>query len=79
MKKTVAVNESGRRIGEGHPRSKLLDFEVEQVLELVEGGMSYAEAAVKFDVSKSCIQRIVNGTCRSQITAKLKTIETKEV
>lgn len=79
MKKTVPVNERGWRIGEGHHNVKLLDFEVEQIRELVEGGMSYAKVAEKFDVSKSCVQRIIDGSRRSQTTAKLKTIEIDEV
>jgi hypothetical protein len=35
MLKTIAFNELGRRIGESHPRAKLLDYEVEQVLALL--------------------------------------------
>ena len=76
--KKVPVNERGWRIGEGHPRSKLLDFEVSQVIELVEGGLSLSEVAKKFDVSKSCIQHIVDGSRRNQTVAKLKTIEIEE-
>ncbi len=45
MLKTIALNEHGRRIGESHPRAKLLDYEVEQVLALLDAGLSYAEVA----------------------------------
>ena len=38
MQKTIALNEHGRCIGESHPRAKLLDYEVEQVLELLGAG-----------------------------------------
>ena len=71
MQKLVALNEDGRRIGQEHPRAKLLDSEVEQVLELLDGGMSYAAVAGKFDVSKSCIAHIATGRRRSQSVARL--------
>ena len=66
MKKVIALNDRGRRIGEGHPRAKLLDREVEQVLALLATGMSYVAVAEKFDVSKSCIAHIASGRRRSQ-------------
>lgn len=66
MKKLIALNENGRRINESHPRSKLLDNEVNLVLDLLEAGMSYAEVAQKFDVSKSCVAHIATGRRRGQ-------------
>lgn len=66
MQKLVALNENGRRIGESHPRAKLLDHEVDQVLALLEAGLSYAEVALKFDVSKSCVAHIATGRRRGQ-------------
>ena len=66
MEKFIALNARGRRIGEGHPRAKLLDREVEQVLALLATGMSYVAVAEKFDVSKSCIAHIASGRRRSQ-------------
>lgn len=71
MQKSIAFNESGRRIGEGHPRAKLLDHEVEQVLALLDAGLSYAEVAAKFDVSKSCIAHIATGRRRGQAVARV--------
>lgn len=71
MQKTIALNENGRRVGESHPRAKLLDHEVDQVLDLLEAGLSYAEVAVKFDVSKSCIAHIATGRRRGQAVCRL--------
>lgn len=71
MQKSVAVNENGRRVGEGHPRAKLLDREVDQVLDLLEAGLSYAAVAAKFDVSKSCIAHIATGRRRGQVVSRL--------
>ena len=71
MQKLVALNENGRRIGESHPRAKLLDYEVDQVLVLLEAGLSYAEVALKFDVSKSCVAHIATGRRRGQSVERL--------
>lgn len=71
MQLTVALNENGRRIGESHPRAKLLDREVDLVLELLEAGLSYAAAAAKFGVSKSCVAHIATGRRRGQLVERL--------
>lgn len=71
MQKLIALNENGRRIGEGHPRAKLLDHEVDQVLALLECGLSYAQVAEKMDVSKSCIAHIATGRRRGQPVGRL--------
>lgn len=71
MQKLVALNDSGRRIGQEHPRAKLLDAEVSQVLDLLEAGLSYAVVAGKFDVSKSCIAHIATGRRRSQTVVRV--------
>lgn len=71
MQKTITLNENGRRVGESHPRAKLLDSEVEQVLALLDAGLSYAQVAAKMDVSKSCIAHIATGRRRSQIIERV--------
>lgn len=72
MKKLVAVNENGLRIGEDHHRAKLLDEDVEHIRALAEGGMRYAEIAEKFEISKWMVGRICRFERRGQTTAKLK-------
>lgn len=57
----VAINDKGRRIGQGHPRAKLTDHEVDLIRELIDGGMSLRQIAAKFEVSKSQVHRI--GVC----------------
>lgn len=74
MKKLVALNERGRPIGQEHPRAKLLDSEVDQVLDLVESGFSYAQVAEKMGLSKSGVQKIANGSRRCQTPARFKTV-----
>lgn len=71
MQKLIALNEAGRRIGQEHPRAKLLDVEVEQVLELLESGLSYAQVAEKMAVSKSCVAHIATGRRRGQSVARV--------
>lgn len=71
MVKTVTLNEHGRRVGQSHPRAKLLDSEVELALALLESGMSYSAVAIKLDVSKSCIAHIASGRRRSQTVARV--------
>ena len=78
MRKTIAFNEHGRRIGESHPRAKLLDHEVEQVLALLDAGLSYAAVAAKFDVSKSCIAHIAAGRRRGQLVARVARVSVAE-
>lgn len=69
MRKTAnmlaAVNERGSPVGEDHPRAELTDHEVSLVLELREDGFSLGWLARKFEVSKSCVQKICDGTRRS--------------
>ena len=71
MVKTVTLNENGRRVGQSHPRAKLLDSEVELALALLESGMSYAQVAGKLDVSKSCIAHIASGRRRGQVVTRV--------
>lgn len=71
MQKTIAINENGRRIGESHPRAKLLDVEVDLALDLLGAGLSYAAVAVKLEVSKSCIAHIATGRRRAQLVDRL--------
>lgn len=71
MQKLVALNQNGNRIGENHPRAKLLDHEVDQVLELLDAGLSYSKVADKFDVSKSCVAHIATGRRRGQAVARV--------
>lgn len=74
MQKLVALNERGRVIGENHPRARLLDSEVDQVLELVESGMSYARIAEKMQITKSCVGHIASGRRRCQTPVRYATV-----
>lgn len=60
-------NAGGYRIGESHHNSKLTDHDIDLIFELHETyRLSYAVIAVKFEVSKACIQGILTYRRRAQ-------------
>jgi hypothetical protein len=65
------LNEHGRPVGETHWRATLTDHDVELILALRDDGMPLAEIAVKFEVSKSCVWKIVHGYRRWQRGVRL--------
>lgn len=71
MQKLVALNENGNRIGENHPRAKLLDVEVDQVHALREAGFTLRQIGAKMGMSKGGIWKIVHGYRRSQSVARV--------
>jgi len=61
----VGVSETGRRVGEDHPRATLTDSEVELIRQLAEGDqdnppMSHREIAKKFEISRGTVGDIVS-------------------
>jgi hypothetical protein len=76
MRKVVTIPELARRIGESHHRAKLTDHDVDLILALADGGMSYAQIAQKFEVSKSCVQHVVSGRNRSRRTVSIVCLKT---
>lgn len=69
--KYVAINELGRRIGEGHHNAILTDAEVELLRDLREiDGMSYRVLAEKFEISKWAVGRICRYERRAQTPAR---------
>lgn len=72
MKKVpIHTNERGLRIGESHPRAKLTDKEVEQLIadRGPEGDplMSLSALAARYGMSKSGVKGILDGKARGQI------------
>lgn len=75
-RRTVAVNERGTRIGQGHGRAKLTDHEVDCIRELhEEQGASYGYLLDWFDCSKSAIAEICRYQVRAQTPYRLKDIQ----
>ena len=56
----VGVSETGRRVGEDHPRATLTDHEVELIRQLAEEGMSHRMIAEKFEISRGTVGDIVS-------------------
>jgi hypothetical protein len=67
--KIVAINASGRRVGEDHQNAKLTNSEVLLLLQMRDEGMSYAELAKVWDIGKSTAFDICSGRYRSQFPA----------
>lgn len=71
MRKYVAVNDRGRRIGEDHPRSTLSDDTVDLIRELHEDeGRSYGFIAMRLKISYHTIKKICRYERRAQIPDK---------
>ena len=75
--KDICLNDAGRLIGESHPGAIVSDHDVTLILELRAGGMRLHEIAQKFEVSKTCIAKIVSGRRRAQWAAR--TIDVDQV
>jgi DNA invertase Pin-like site-specific DNA recombinase len=75
IKRTIAVNEGGYRIGEDHHHAKLTDAQVEEIRELWEDGFSsYRTLAKKFNVNRGTIRDIVTFRRRAQYAARWKKV-----
>lgn len=76
MKKVmVGVNESGRRVGESHPRAVLTDSQVDMMRELHEElGMGYRRLAAMFKVSKRTVRDICAYKRRWQLAERWKAV-----
>ena len=68
----IGVNETGRRVGEGHPRAKLTDHEVELIRVLHEQGWGYRRLAEKFDITRGHAHRICAYASRVQAPVRFK-------
>lgn len=79
MKRILAVNERGLRVGEDHQNAKLTNEEVNRIRELHREGLSYRTLAMKFDVSKGLIARICRYELRVQTVIQWKTVHIPEI
>lgn len=75
MRKRIAVNETGRRIGEDHQHAKLTNDQVDRIRDLHEDhGLSYTQLASMFCVSKSSVADICQYRRRAQTPFGWKTL-----
>lgn len=68
----IGFNDAGRRIGEGHPRAKYTDEEIEWVHHLHEQGLTAAQIAVKMDMPAPTVRSYLSGSKRGQAAVKWK-------
>lgn len=62
----VGVNERGRRVGQGHPRSKYSDDTVAVIKRLLAEGVKRSAVAMLLGIPYSTIRAIANGRRRNQ-------------
>ena len=74
MKRVVAINGRGLRVGEDHQNAKLTNDEVELIRSLHAEGMSYKRLAKKFEVSKSLVAAICRFERRAETATNWKTV-----
>lgn len=65
----VSYNESGRRIGEHHPKARYTNRDVELVLSLRAQGLSIRQISEKMEIPYSTVARYLRGELRSQTVA----------
>lgn len=74
----VALNENGRRIGEGHHRATIPDEVVLAVRELHEHGIQAPEIARKTGARIAWIHKVVRYAIRGQVARDWKTVEEQD-
>lgn len=74
MKRTVAINGRGLRVGEDHQNARYTNGEVERVLELREEGMSYNRIARLMDMPKSTVASICRHERRAVVVVAWRTV-----
>lgn len=75
MRKTIAVNEQGRRVGEDHQHAKLTNEQVDRIRDLHEDhGLSYLQLAKMYFVSKQTIASICQYQRRAQTPFGFRTL-----
>jgi hypothetical protein len=67
MIKKVPVNEYGKRIGEGHPRSRLTDEQIDRIRDLHEDhNLTYLQLGEMYSVPRTTIASICQYARRAQ-------------
>lgn len=75
MKKVIAMNERGYRIGESHHNAKLSNAQIDEIFFLRdEKKLSFGEIAKRMNVSKATIFNAYHLIYRSQLATKFKTV-----
>lgn len=65
--RSIAINETGKRIGEDHQNATLTNDQVDRIRDLHEDhDLTYDQLAAMFSVSKSCIAGICQYRRRAQ-------------
>ena len=66
----IALNESGRRIGETHHNAWISDEIVDRIRDRHEDGLGYVALAREFNLSKNTVRKICTYERRAQTPAR---------
>ena len=69
----IALNELGRRIGEGHPNARYTDNEVRMVLILRAEGLGWKRMSAKLEIPIRTLRSICSGARRNQVPTQWRT------
>ena len=76
MIKRVPVNEYGKRIGEGHPRARLTDEQIDRIRDLHEDhNLTYLQLSEMYSVPRTTIASICQYARRAQTPFGWKKLE----
>jgi len=71
--RSVAYNDRGWRVGEGHPKARLTDAQIEQIRDEYEaGGVGYRRLSARWGISRRSVRDIVHFNRRNQWAARWK-------
>ncbi len=68
----IGVNETGRRVGQSHPRSKYPDSLIDEVLRLLDDGIGRMAVAKILRIPYTTVRAIASGRIRNQQAVRFK-------
>lgn len=68
----IGVNEEGRRVGQSHPRSRYPDSLIDEVLRLLEDGISRKAIAQILRIPYTTVRAVASGRIRNQQAVRFK-------
>lgn len=77
--KYVAITDQGYRIGQDHHRAKYTDHEIEEILNLVDSGLSCYAVAKLLGIPRSTVRDWVSGRLRAHVPVRWRRIDSADV
>ena len=77
--KYVAITDQGYRIGQDHHRAKYTDHEIEEILNLVDSGLSCYAVAKLLGIPRSTVRDWVSGRLRAHVPVRWRRVASDSV